>query len=265
MITTNTLPPADLEKLISAKKILDNPGLAAKITNYIGMPIEKGLELLPEDWSAMIGEITHSALLKATEAALFTLKDRPGTKSSNVLHKLSVAATGGAGGFFGLPGLAVELPVSTTIMLRSIADVGRAEGESLENLETKLACLEVLSLGGNNTSDDSSDSGYYATRALLARSVAESMEFLASRGLTEEGTPILLRLLQKIGQRFNIQISEKAAAQALPVIGAAGGALINTLFMDHFQDMAKGHFTIRKLERIHGKEVIEEMYKQLPD
>ncbi|HRZ21620.1 MAG TPA: EcsC family protein, partial [Bacteroidales bacterium] len=59
---------------------------------------------------------------------------------------------------------------------------------------------------------------------------------------------------------FGIQITEKAAAQAIPAIGAAGGALINTIFMDHFQDMAKGHFIVRRLERKYGKEAIQDLY-----
>ena len=54
-----------------------------------------------------------------------------------------------------------------------------------------------------------------------------------------------------------VEQGEKAAAQAIPAIGAAGGAIINTIFMDHFQDMARGHFIVRKLERKHGKKVIE--------
>lgn len=36
------------KELQTAKNLLENPGIAAKITNYIGTPIEKGLGLLPE-------------------------------------------------------------------------------------------------------------------------------------------------------------------------------------------------------------------------
>jgi hypothetical protein len=55
-------------------------------------------------------------------------------------------------------------------------------------------------------------------------------------------------------------VSEKTAAQAIPAIGAAGGALINALFIDHFQDMARGHFIVRRLERKYGKEIIKAKY-----
>ena len=52
---------------------------------------------------------------------------------------LGGAIIGGAvGGAFGLPALAVELPVSLVVMLRSIADIARSEGESLRDPESKM-------------------------------------------------------------------------------------------------------------------------------
>ncbi len=58
-------------------------------------------------------------------------------------------------------------------------------------------------------------------------------------------------------------MSEKAAAQAVPLIGAAGGALINTIFIDHFQNMARGHFIIRRLERLYDQGIIRQEYDNL--
>ncbi len=254
---------SDKKELLMAKNILENPGVAARITNYIGMPIEKGFEMLPKNWNEKVVRITHSALKKSSEAALFTIKDKPGTKASNISHKLAVAATGGAGGFFGFTGLAIELPISTTIILRSIADIARSQGESITSIESKLACMEVLALGGESDTDDSTESGYYVTRALLTKSMTEAAEFIAKKGFVEEGAPVLVRFFAKIASRYGIQVSEKVAAQAVPIIGAIGGATLNTVFMDHFQDMAKGHFIVRKLERVYGKDEIEKLYKQL--
>lgn len=259
-----TLTDIDRAELQRAKNLLENPSIAAKITNFIGMPIEKGIELLPKDWKDKIGGVTQTALLKAANAAIFTMKDIPGEQSSNVWHKMSVAITGGVGGFFGLAALALELPISTTIMLRSIAEIGRANGESITDADTKLACLEVFALGGRSTSDDGTESGYYVVRTLLARTVSEASEYLLSKTFAEESAPILLRFLANISQRFGVQITEKVAAQAIPIIGAAGGAVINTIFLDHFQDMAKGHFTVRRLERMYGKEIVQKLYLELP-
>jgi EcsC family protein len=58
-------------------------------------------------------------------------------------------------------------------------------------------------------------------------------------------------------------VSEKTAAQLVPVIGAAGGALINTIFIAHYQDMARGHFMVRRLEKIHGSEPVRIAYENL--
>jgi len=252
----------DLNDLKTARALLENPGLAAKITGMLGMPIEKGFSLLPEGWHRKIGSLTQAALTRAVHAAVLTLKDAPGAGASNTLHKLAVATTGGIGGLFGLAALSVELPVSTTIMLRSIADIARSEHENIRQVDTRLACLAVLALGGPGRGDDAVESGYFAVRAALAQSIARATEHVARNGLIQEGAPALVRLIVKVAERFSIQVSEKAAAQAIPAIGAAGGAIINTLFMNHFQDMARGHFIIRRLEEKYGREAVEAAYRE---
>jgi len=257
------LQQKDLDDLKKAKRLLENPGLAAKITHFLGTPIEKGFALLPENWSAKIGEVTRTSLTKAIHAAVLTMKDAPGEAASTAWHKLAVATTGGIGGFFGLPALAIELPISTTIMLRSIADIARSEVETIHTIDAKMACIEVFALGGPNMNDDASESGYFAVRAALAQSVKKAAEYVAEKGLVEESAPALVRLIVQIAERFSIQVSEKAAAQAVPAIGAAGGAVVNTLFIDHFQDMARGHFIVRRLERKYGKDIIKETYQSL--
>ena len=52
---------------------------------------------------------------------------------------------------------------------------------------------------------------------------------------------------------------------SVPAIGAIGGGLINTIFMDHFQDIAQAHFTIRRLERHYGADVIQADIRRLAD
>lgn len=39
------------------------------------------------------------------------------------------------------------------------------------------------------------------------------------------------------------------AAQVVPVIGALTGATLNTMFTDYYQDMARGHFIVKRLEK----------------
>jgi hypothetical protein len=258
-----TLAANDLEALKDAVNILENPGLAVQITNVIGKPIEQGVRMLPEDVSQRIGEATSSALQSSLRVAVSTMNSKRGVRPSNRMHKVLTTLSGAVGGAFGLPALAIELPVSTTIMLRSMADIARGEGENIRMGETQLACLEVFALGSRCETDDGAETGYYATRTALARAVSEAAKFIAKKGLTEEGGPAMVRLITKIAARFSVPVSEKFAAQSVPAIGAAGGAAINLIFINHFQDMARGHFTVRRLERKYGAEVIRSEYERI--
>jgi EcsC family protein len=252
----------DIDDLRHAKYLLENPGLAAKLVNLIGVPLQRGFDLLPDRWRGTIQEATERSLNKCLGIALKTMGGSS-NRSYDAVHTVAVAGTGAVGGFFGLGALAIELPISTGIMLRSIADVARSEGENLRLIQGRLACLEVFALGGRNSSDDAAEHGYFAVRTALARSVTEAAEFIIEKGLAEEGAPVLVRFITRIASRFSVTVSEKAAAQAVPAIGAAGGALINTLFIAHFQDMARGHFVVRRLERHYGSDEVQRKYEVL--
>jgi hypothetical protein len=257
------LSGADRRDLRFAKQLLERTSLAIRISNLVGMPIEKGIELLPKRASLLIMNATRRALQTALRFALVTLDDQPGERSADLFHKGLVTATGAAGGLFGLPALAVELPVSTTIMLRSIADVARSEGERIMSPETRLACLQVFALGGRTKGDDAAESAYFAIRAALARGLAEAAQFMAEKGIVQDGAPAVVRFIVQVAARYGIVVSEKTAAQALPLVGAAGGALVNALFMDHFQEVARGHFIVRRLERSYDHETVRRAYVEV--
>ncbi|WP_229458958.1 EcsC family protein [Massilia glaciei] len=254
---------ADLAALAQAKQLLEHPSYMARVTDAIGMPIENAVKALPASWSKGISTVTTASLNKCFKVANATLLPT-GNTSHPKMHSVAVAVTGALGGAFGIAGLAVELPVSTTVMLRSIADIGRANGEMLGTPEAQLACLMVFSLGGKSGDDDASESGYFAARVALARAMSEATAYLSKHAVAQESAPALVRLIAQIAAKFNVQVSQKAAAMMVPVLGAAGGALVNTLFINHFQDMARGHFTVRRLERLYGPEVVSAAYRALP-
>jgi hypothetical protein len=258
-----TLQAKDLQDLRQAKSLLENPGLAVRLANLVGTPIEKGFKLLPQGWTDAVHSAARGALMRALDVAVASLGKRPRTLASEKLHKILVGASGGLGGAFGLAALPVELPVSTTFMLRSIADIARSEGHDLRSASVKLACLEVFALGGPSKSDDASESGYWAIRAALAKAISEALSYAAQRGTLERSAPAVVRLVTAIAARFGVIVSEQVAAKAVPVIGAASGSVINILFMDHFQDMARGHFIVKRLETKYGVARIKEVYEQL--
>src|SRR5660397_37871 len=134
----------EIEQMRWAKFVLENPSLTAKITNYIGKPIEKGMELLPEGWQASIQNATIKSLMSALKTAIVTMDSSYNGSASPRIHKMLSALSGAAGGAFGLLALAIELPVSTVIIFRSIADIARSKGEDISSIESKLSCLQVF-------------------------------------------------------------------------------------------------------------------------
>ena len=256
----------DRQALQEAKAILENPGLAARLVNLLGTPIERGLKLLPDRAQSEISDLTNKALLGSLRVALSTVGNSPGWQSSILTNKIGAMAAGGAGGFFGIAGLAIELPISTTIMMRAIATIAREHGEDTASPESRIACLEVFALGGPSKSDDATETGYYMVRGAMAKAVADAVSYLGKGGaaIASGEAPALLRAIVQVAERFSIQVTEKAAAQALPIVGAASAALINLLFIDHFQDMAGGHFTVRRLERKYDRATVKAIYDSVP-
>ncbi|MGX2038752.1 EcsC family protein [Methylocaldum sp. MU1018] len=254
----------DYLSLKRAHQRLEHPGFAIRLADSIGAPVEKGLMLLPERWRRRLQGSAEAAIWKALDVAVTSLENKPGIASRDRYHTLLGMASGAVGGFFGGPALLVELPFSTAIMLRSIASIARSEGENLGDISTRLACLEVFALGGRSKEDDAADTGYYGLRLALERSVAASARHIARKGLADRaGAPALVDLVTMISSRFGMTVSEKTAAEIVPIAGAVGGALINGVFVRHFQDAARGHFSIRRLERKYGRSLVQAEYGKL--
>jgi hypothetical protein len=250
----------DLERLKEAVQLLESPSWTAKITDIIGIPIEWAIKKLPKGAGEIVSKATEIAIRKALVASIATMDRKYSGKPFKGWHKLAVITSGGIGGFFGLPGLVIELPISTVIMLRSIADIARSEGEKIGDIETQMACVEVFALGGRKRSDDASETGYYGVRVGLATALREAGQYITERGLVEEGAPAIVRLIARIASRYSIPVIDKIAAQAAPILGSAGGATINLLFINHFQSMARGHFIVRNLECKWGEDAVKAAY-----
>ncbi|WP_438395310.1 EcsC family protein [Caballeronia sp. DA-9] len=267
-ISASPLSPEDLATLRRAKEALESPSLTMKLASVVGSPIEKLMARMPNVAQEKIDDATQAALKKCLQLALRTLSKStvegvllPPEKPHNLMHKLAVATTGAAGGAFGLFALPVELPVTTTLMFRSICDIARSEGEDIHLIDTQLQCLMVLGMGGPSSSDDNADIGYFIVRGTLAQSVSKATSEIATKGLSGHGSTALLKFLQTVASRFSVQVSEQVAAKSIPAIGAVLGAMVNTVFIDHFQQMAHGHFTVRRLERQYGQLAVERTFQ----
>ncbi|MGU3359625.1 EcsC family protein [Methylobacterium sp. M6A4_1b] len=300
IVTAPAVPPgapdlsdADRVALRRAVEALEKPGLAARLSAVAGAPLDMISRALPAPVTDAVSQATERAMRASLKVALATLPagreiDVPapsdpllagpaGTESATIRtvtrlakylpssafgHKAMAAVSGAVGGAFGLATLAVELPVSTTLMLRSIAQIAQEEGEDLADPENALACVQVFALGGREAAGSAlTESGYFAVRAALAKTMVEAARYAGNRALLDEAAPALIRFSTQIAARFGLVVSQKVAAQAVPILGAVGGAAVNAAFMDHFQSTARAHFTVRRLERLYGAAPVRAAYE----
>ncbi|MGA7979907.1 MAG: EcsC family protein [Chromatiaceae bacterium] len=254
----------DLATLRWATEHLEHPSLAARLTSVVGTPIEIAFKLLPRALYKRLHSAADAAIAKAFGVATSSLHHAQERDPHSGVYRVLAAGTGAVGGLFGLYGLALDLPVTTTLMLRSIAEIARSQGEDIRSAETRLACLEVFALGGHAESDDAAETGYYGIRLALALPITQAARHIAEQGLSAKGgAPMIVDVIRLVSSRFGIAVSEKAAAVAVPIVGAATGAAINLVFMDHFQEMARGHFVVRRLERKYGQQLVQGNYEAI--
>ncbi|MFH5805216.1 EcsC family protein [Alienimonas sp. DA493] len=268
-LPAESLPAEALEDLENAVEVLEYRGMLRQISDALGARFERAVEFLPDIAQDKVEEVTNASLKAALNVAVKTMDKKSEAASWDLSHKLAGAAVGMVGGAFGLPSALVELPLSTTVMLRSVADIARANGEDLTKLETRLECLNVFALGGGipeggaEKADDGYDSAYFATRIVLAQEIGAATKSIAAKGLADDAAQPVVKFLSKIAARYGITVSEKMAAMAVPILGAAAGAAINVAFTSHFQSVARAHFSVRRLEREHGRALVEREYLRL--
>jgi hypothetical protein len=258
----SSIAPDDLEDLEQAVRILERGSFMARLTTLAGRPIE----LLGSAVPPVVSHLVVNASTKGIEAslgiALRTIGRTP-RLPSRAFHTALATASGAAGGAFGMIALPVELPLSTIIMMRAIVEIARQQGEDLSDPASALACVQVFALGARDPVGGSSDTRYFAVRSMLAASITEASRFLLERGVADRGSPVLVRFIGQVASRFGVTVTQKLALQAIPVIGALGGAAVNYAFAEHFQELARAHFNVRRMERIYSPDLVHTEYERL--
>ncbi len=245
----------DLNFLIDAGRFLEKPGALIRIANTIGKPLELMNKALPVKAQEKLNSAVHKTLDQALKWSIETVQEqtRP-LPPSLVLRRgrvstVATTVTGAIGGFFGISALTIELPITTMIMLRSIADIAVQSGENIHLSETRLECIQILAMGSPRTSgDDQMESAYFTQRIAFAR-------------MLNKAAPA--QLMARIAAEFKIVVTEKMILESLPVVGAIGGAVINAAFSNYFNKAAHYHFGIKTLERRYGAEQVSAAYTKL--
>jgi len=274
----NKMNDSEMKFIADAKDFFENDSVLIKMTNAIGKPIEIAHEVLPKTVAKYLDKGIDKAIKASLATALKTLGESSQisfeeslkqTTNNRWLHGTLSGVSGGICGFFGGPGILVDLPLTTTLMMRNISSIANSYGFGISDPTMPLECLYVFTLGSKSEHDDEMDSAYYTSRLALEKVIKASAEFIAVNSAKvvleniEKGTaPALINFIARIASYFEIVVTEKLVAEAIPVVGAIGGASINVAFCDYFGQAAKYHFGILKLESIYGKEFISEIYNE---
>ncbi len=249
--------------LAQAFQRLEQPSYAIRLSSALGSPITATLKLLPAGLSLRIHRAARQIVSYGLDISVSRLAQRKRSGNPRIQRAICIA-TGALGGFFGGPALFLEMPFSTALILSSIAEIAQQEGEDLNTLESRLACLSIFALGGCSAEDDDADIGYYGLRMALHSPVSEATKYIAAAGARDASrAPALINLINLISRRLGIVISNRTLGMMVPMVGAATGAICNRMFMDHFQEMARCHFAIRRLERKYSPNSVQAFYLEI--
>ena len=228
------LSDQDFARVIAAAEIyLSSRSILSSVIATLGNVVHRGLAMVPAEWREPITAKIHETLVVVQGPAVWNMDDDPGRGSKEWLYTASVIAAGIAGGAGGLPTLLVELPITTGLMLRSIADTGRAHGGRIEDPLFRATCIEVFAYGTPIEEDD------------------EELTFLAARLGAVKVAEATAEVIAKVAARYAAVLGPQIAARSVPVTGAFLGAALNWSYMSFYQSMAQVLFTLFPIEWKH--------------
>lgn len=215
---------AELDRLAARYKAASGGGV--QLLNLLGGKAEGLLDRLPGPVRAGLDDATLRALdvaMKAAQGSRAAVPDQ-----SERVNTAVTTALGAVGGFGGLPGALVELPVTVTVLLRVIQGVAADQGFDPASESVQFDCIRVLAAAGPLGADDGADLGFVAMRLTLTGGAMQ-------------------KLIAAVAPRLAVALGQKLAAQAVPVLGAVAGAGVNYVYTRYYQQIAQVHFGLRRL------------------
>ena len=202
-------------------------GVGIDLLNLLGTQADGLVDGLPKPVRDRLEDATEIALKQAMKAANGSRRViRPGQPTW--LQTAVATSMGAAGGIGGVGTALAELPLTTTVLLRTIQDVAEELEFDPASDNVQFDCIQVFAAAGPLSHDDNADLGFLGARMALS-----------SGGMQKMMAWVAPRLAAVFGQ--------KPAAQAVPVLGAAAGAATNYAFINYYREMAHVHFGLRRL------------------
>jgi EcsC family protein len=144
------------------------------------------------------------------------------------------ASEGGVTGFYGLAGLAIDIPALLALGLRSVNVFALSYGFDPSGDEERAYVLGVIS---------------------ASAAVGRDAKRVTRRALTIgqfAGKEITQRLLEHLPKELLVRVAAMSSSKAVPIAGAATGAAFNAWFLRSVAVHARFAYRERFLERRHG-------------
>ncbi|MBO9410080.1 MULTISPECIES: EcsC family protein [unclassified Ruegeria] len=215
---------AELDRLAAHYKSAGGAGV--KLLNSLGGSAETLLEQLPDPVRRGLTGATEQALWAAMHAAEGSRRAVPDQKPW--VNTAVTTAMGAAGGMGGVSSALMELPATTTMLLRAIQGAAAYEGFNPSEDGVKFDCVRVLSAAGPLAYDDGADLGFFSVRLTLTG-------------------PAMQKLIAAVAPKLSVVLGQKLAAQSIPVLGALAGGGTNFVYSRYYQQIARVHFGLRRL------------------
>jgi hypothetical protein len=214
-------------------------GPVVMIMTKLGGSFERQLSALPEGLRTRVGQVTEAALSASWGIADLGARvlPQPGRRGSMV----AAVASGAAGGAGGLATSLAELPVTVTVILHAIRAEAVAAGYDPADPSVRADCLKVFAAGSPLSRDDGVDTSFLSARMTLTG-------------------PALQQLIQTVAPKLAAALSQKLAAQAVPILGAATGAALNAAYLSYYRELAAIRFALRRLAERHGEAQVLEAF-----
>jgi len=220
-----------------ARRMRRANGPVMRVLARFGNQVEDKMELLPPQLRGGLEAVIAQMLHQVYAAAALTRSIPIMPRTSDRFHSLAASLSGAAGGSAGLASALVELPATIGLIFGAMQKVAAEEGFDPASEEVRLLCLDILGSGGPGRADDGLNTSFVGAR-------------LGLNGAT------LHAIIARVAPGLATAMGQKLASQAVPILGAAAGAGINYMFLDHFREMARVRFGLRRLAGEHGEDAV---------
>lgn len=220
---------------------------ALTASNWLAESITDKKDILRDGGVRIIENLQHKDL---------ELSDKLANNVHNWANGIAVTE-GGAAGFFGLPGMVIDIPALITLSLRTIHKIGLCYGFECKTNADKQFVYGIMSAAGSNTVKEKGVA--VATLQMMSVTIAkETWKRISEKALENKfGVDAAIMAIKSLAKQLGINITKRKAAQAVPVIGAGVAAAMNLAFINDVAWAARRSFQQRWLI-VNGKVDIRE-------